>query len=109
MTHTMKKGDLFPPLVVTLAHEGEEPLDLSTATVRFVMKARRGPVKVDRALVPAAISGADVTVDWVAGDTDTAGIYRAEVEVTFTGGMSATFPNGEYLLVEIVDDLGGAA
>jgi hypothetical protein len=107
MTHTMKRGDRLPPLVATLGHAGAEPLDLSTATVRFVMKQRRGPVVIERTLPPAAITDQTATVDWQPGDTDMAGVYRAEFEVTWSNGLTATFPNADHLLVEIVHDLGG--
>ena len=42
---------------------------------------------------------------WAAGDTDTAGTHLAEFQVTFPGGLPATYPNRGYLLVEITADL----
>lgn len=109
MTHTIKRGDRYPPLVMTLGHEGEEPLDLTGATLRFVMRRQRGPKVIDRELSPSALDDLTVTVEWLDGETDTAGVFRAEVEATFPNGVPATWPNTGHLLVHIVEDLGGAA
>jgi hypothetical protein len=40
------------------------------------------------------------------GDTDTAGTYWAEFEVTFGDGRVETYPNRGYLTVNIEPDLG---
>ena len=41
-----------------------------------------------------------------ATDTDTAGLYMAEWEVTFAGGIPMTFPGNGHLYVNVEPDLG---
>jgi hypothetical protein len=43
---------------------------------------------------------------WAPGDTDVPGLYRAEFKVTFGDGKVEKFPNGDYLDLEILADLG---
>jgi hypothetical protein len=52
-------------------------------------------IKINRgtATISNAANG-EVTYQWQAGDTDTSGIYDAEVEVTWSDGDPETFPSG---------------
>ena len=43
-----------------------------------------------------------LTYDWAVGDTDIAGAYWAEFEVTLASGRIETFPNDEMAAVEIL-------
>ena len=47
-----------------------------------------------------------VSYSWGATDTDTAGLYMAEWEVTFAGGIPMTFPRNGHLDVNVEPDLG---
>lgn len=47
-----------------------------------------------------------VRYQWDVLDVEVSGVHRAEFEVTFGDGTIETFPNGEYLEIEIVSDLG---
>jgi hypothetical protein len=62
-----------------------------------------------------SVSGACTVMDagqgqvrypWVTGNTTTAGVFQAEFQITWNGGKIETVPNGSYLAVEIVADLG---
>jgi len=55
--------------------------------------------------VGSAVRGR-VKYSWSATDTDTAGTYESEVQVTFANGKIRTFPSDGYFLVEITDDVG---
>ncbi len=105
--YRMKQNDLAPALDIQLL-DGGEALDLSQAIgAKFIMRDRTG-VKVS-----AAMSIRDQTqykgvvrYQWVLGDTDTAGVFDAEVEITWPPNNPQTFPGYQYMKVEISKDLG---
>ena len=43
---------------------------------------------------------------WQTGDTDTAGTFQGEFEVTYTSGEIETFPNDGYIGIEVLADIG---
>lgn len=76
-------------------------MDLTGGRVTFVMDTLgRQPALVIEASPPV------VEYAWQPGDTDRAGLHRAEFEVTYPDGTIETWPSGGYLLVNIVEDLG---
>lgn len=106
MTHTIKRGDTRQVIKAVLANDGV-PVNLAGATVRFLMAAHRtGTLVINRAAHIEDAAGGEVWYIWQAGDTATAGLYQAEIEVTFPDGRVETYPNADYLMVNIVPDLG---
>lgn len=104
MTITIKRNDTRDAIKATLSNESG-PVDLTAATVRFLM-SKRGTVKVDR---QAELQDAPNGVVWMTfetGDTDETGLFQAEFEVTFTDGRIETFPSDGFILVNIINDLG---
>lgn len=105
-TFYLKRNDQLSVIRATLA-DANGAVDLSGATVRFHLQRRlTGTIKVDQ---PATVDIADagqVSYAWAEGDTDTAGIYDAEWEVTFGDGRPLTFPNRpqDGIVVEIAED-----
>lgn len=66
-----------------------------------------GAVKVNggsMAIVGNAVNGR-VKYNWLAANTDTAGTYEAEVQVTFSNGAIRTFPPDSYISILIKDDI----
>ncbi|MGE3795096.1 MAG: hypothetical protein AB7I38_14375 [Dehalococcoidia bacterium] len=111
MTDTvyLKAGDLAPTLELTLT-DGRTgtAVDLSTAeSVTLVMTDRTGTVVVDHGpmTVVDAATG-QIERDWESGETDTPGICRAEVEVTWPGDRIQTFPAKGHITISIDADLG---
>lgn len=111
-TQPMKQHDLLPQLQVTL--EKTDPVsgvtsavDLTTATsVLFLMRNAIVGLKVNAlATITAAATGA-VAYTWTGTDTDTAGLYDGEFQVTWGSGKIETFPNDSYLKIKIYADLG---
>ena len=99
----LKRNDTSPALQYTLS-----PLTkLSGASVVFNMTDSDGIVKVSRGAVTVsdAVNGV-VDYLWLPADTDTAGLYLGEFEVTFADGTVETFPNATDLGVLITRDLG---
>ena len=98
---TIKQGDTRPIIQATVT----TPVVLTNATVRFLMRLRAD--KSSKVAAAAVVTGA-LTMEyrWDAADTNTAGIYEAEFEVTFPSGLIETYPNGEYIRVTILEESG---
>lgn len=101
---TLKRNDTKDNIKATLSNESG-PVDLTGASVRFLM-SRQGVVKVDKpALIQDAVNGL-VWVVFEQGDTSDSGNFNAEFEVTFSDGRIETFPNDGYIMIQIISDLG---
>lgn len=101
----MKRGDTAPSLRATLRNPDGTAVDLTGATVRFLMRDRTsGTVRVGSAAIVTAASGI-VQYDWQSADTATAGTYDAEFEATFPGGKIETFPNNGFFQVVLQGDI----
>ncbi len=103
-TFYLKRGDTSPSLIYAL-----DPATtvLTGATARFNMRESGGAVKVNRqaAVIVTATGTPTVRYDWQAGNVDTAGFYEAEFEVTYPGGAVETFPNSDFIRVNISGDI----
>lgn len=107
MSFVIKQNDRREPIDRTLRGSDGAVVNLSGASVKFLMRPQGGgALKVNAAatIVDAALG--KVRYSWAAGDTDTVGAFDAEFEVTFADGTVQTFPNGRYLSVVVVEDLG---
>ena len=99
----IKRGDTSPSLQYTLS----PTTDLTGATVVFNMStANRSSVKVSRqtAVVVDAANGI-VRYDWQSADTDTAGDFLGEFEVTYADTKVETFPNSDDIDISIGKDI----
>lgn len=89
---TWTVGDLEPPLAGTCLN-GDQPVDLSTATVVEVHVKRPDGTVISRPVTSTVAPG-----DWIfflqEGDLNMPGAYRLEVQVTWPGGRPQTFTNG---------------
>jgi hypothetical protein len=104
MTITIKQNDTRDAIKATLSNE-LGPVNLTDATVRFLM-SKRGVKKIDRQVqIQDAISGI-VWMTFETGDTNETGLFQAEFEATFLDGRIETFPNDSFILIEIIKDLG---
>lgn len=103
---TMKANDRLPSIAATLGFEGGAAVDLTGASVQFILRPKAGttPKVKAPAVIVAAATGA-VRYDWAAVDTNTPGEYLAEWEVTFANGKPQTFPTASYHEVAILADL----
>lgn len=109
MAILMKAGDTAPAVQATLYDAGNVPVNLTGATVRFIMATKTAPrtVAVDAEAALVAPMAGEVVYEWAAGDTDEPGAYDVEFEVTYADGTVQTFPTEGYLDCTIEDDLGG--
>lgn len=108
----VKRGDTKPDVRLHLFSEDPDTdvttdIDLTTATRVRVLISRGDGVHpiVDRDLAARPDDGR-LTFEWAAGDTDEAGKFRGEVEVTWGDGTVQTVPGGGYFEVVIWADLG---
>ena len=106
MAFFIKQNDTSPALQVILKDGTDTVVNLTATSVRFHMRPiGSSAVKID---APATISNAQggiVYYQWTTGDTDTIGSFECEFEVTYTGGEIETFPNNQFIDVEITDDI----
>lgn len=102
----IKQGDTSPAFRAILKDADGTAVDITgNLGVTFHMRNQAGTVVVDAAATVNDASAGDVKYSWSAGDTDTAGVYDAEFEVTYANGDVETFPNYGYEKVRITDDL----
>ena len=101
------QGDTLPALTAVVQDDAGTPMDLGDVTaVQFHLLTRgTRELLVDDAGEVVDAQGGVVGYDWSAGDTDRAGLHRAEFQLTFTGGLILTVPNAGEQLVEITPQL----
>lgn len=106
MAFSIKQNDTAPSIKATLKDGSGTAIDLTDATIRFHMKAvGETSVKVDALCSIVDASAGIVQYNWTANDTDTAGTYYAEFEVTYDDGAIETFPNNSNLSISIRSEL----
>jgi len=103
----MKQNDRLPVLEITIKKTDGTPLDLTGATAKFFMvDAKTNVTKVSAAATVKNATGGVVEYAWAAGDTDTAGDFKAEVEITYADGKKITAPSEGYIEIKIHPELG---
>lgn len=102
----IKQGDTLESIFFTLKDATGTPVNLTNSSLKFHMKKQGSNTpKVDAAAAIVNAALGEGRYDWVAGDTDTDGVYLAEVEVTFISGDIETFPNTKNLVIQIYPSL----
>ena len=108
MDFEIKENDTSPALEGIVRDGFGSPIDLTGATIVLNTRLRPGgAVKVNggsMGTVGSAVNGR-VKYSWQASDTDTAGIYEAEIQITFSGGLIRTVPRKGYFIVDVSDDI----
>lgn len=88
---TFVQSDSAPSLSGTLTDPDGNPINLTSASVKFQMRLaddRRYTVNSDAVVVSAAAG--TVRYDWAAGDLATPGDYVCQWQITFAGGAIQT-------------------
>jgi hypothetical protein len=102
-----KQNDFGTTVSRVLTDADGNPVDLSSATVKFRMQPiTGGAVKVDADATVLAGTGGTVTYTWGTANLDTPGVFLAEWQATYVGGTILTFPNGGYDRVLVTPDIG---
>lgn len=104
---TIKAGDSQPVLTDTLTYSDGTAVDLTGATLAFVMRAQTAasPLTLTGlAEITGASSGA-VSYTFTAADSGGAGNYMANWAVTFPDGSLMTFPTIGYLSIRVEENI----
>lgn len=102
----MKRNDTSPAITETLQDEDGNVIDITDSSVKFIMQdPNEDTVKISSSAEITDAEGGQVKYDWEEDDTDTAGYYLAEWEVTYSDDSVETFPNSEYISIKIYKDL----
>jgi hypothetical protein len=105
MAFYIKQNDTSPSVLATLKDANNTPVNLTASNVRIHMTDITGVVKIDSAVEVINAQSGIIRYDWEAADTDTAGTYYVEFEVTYTDGAIETFPNTGKEVVIILPEL----
>ena len=105
MAFTIKQNDTSPALQATLQDYAGTAISLVGATVRFHMKGLDGSLAIDSPMTITNAAGGVIRYNWQATDTDTAGTYNAEFEVTYSDLSVETFPNTGNIAIVITPEL----
>lgn len=109
--HYWKQHDTAPSCVFSFTdlNGNVPPGDLTGATVKFIMKASgAGSPKINAAATVVDAPSWTFGYSPISADTDTAGDYQGEFEVTYSSGKKQTFPDPGYLDILITADLDNA-
>lgn len=102
----IKQNDTRPAIQATLTAAASDVI----TSVQFRMSDKNGALKVNHSggivTQPSSTSGGVVKYQWLTGDTDTAGDFRGEFEITFSDSRIETYPNRGYIAIHIEEALG---
>jgi lysophospholipase L1-like esterase len=100
VTIQLKRNDTKYNILYTLQHSTKDPVDLTGASVRFVMGKGNKLITNAPATILNASTG-EVVYEVTEQDTLLPGAWQAEFEVTFADGKVKTYPNSGYIQVTI--------
>ena len=109
-TYTLKRGDTAPVIQDTLLDANGNAVNLTGSTIRFHMANWERTTVIVNGVVTGwggAALGSSGQVEYapMSADVATAGVFKAEWEVTFSGGKIETWPDEGHAVVNIEVDL----
>ena len=102
----MKQNDTAPAIRATLSDSDGIAVDLTDATVRFLMKTQSNILTANGAATILDSANGVVQYAWEVGDTMNEGTHLAEFEVTYSSGKVESFPNRGYIKVKVTKEVG---
>lgn len=99
-----KQNDTKPIEAVLKDRNGR--VDLTGASVKFLMQDLSGNQIVDAAATVTDASSGEVEYEFDPTETDEDGEFEGEFEVTTSGGIVKTFPHDGYIDIVILEDRG---
>jgi hypothetical protein len=105
---TLKAGDTSPEFVGKCLDQTKTPVPTLGATVRFRMRPQVRNLRsvIDTPAVWSNPATAEATHLWAPDETAVPGLYDAEFHVVWADGKSESFPNDEYVIIEILPAAG---
>jgi len=105
-TFNIKRNDTSPAILFALTPTS---VNLNAAAVRFRMRPVGATAFTldEEAVIVTTVTTPTVRYDWDATDTATPGFYEAEFVVTYSDNTVETFPNSEFITINIVGDEDG--
>ena len=101
----IKRNDTSPSIAGTVKDADGNAVDITGSSVRFHMLDKDDVVVVDAAATIVSAANGQVRYDWQAADTDVAGAFKGEFEVTYSTGYIESFPNTSHIPIRIFKDL----
>jgi hypothetical protein len=102
--HTIKQGDLFPPIDEIVKDENNVVVDVTGATIKFSMRKARDPTSIKIALIAGSVINGPlgkIRYQPAGSDTDTPGTYEGEFQVTPAAGNAMRVPTDGYITVVV--------
>jgi hypothetical protein len=104
MLTIVKKNDSYDAITYQLENEDNSTVDLTGASVNFVMGKKNKLITNAKATVTSATSGI-VSYQLTPLDTLVSGTFLAEFVVTFANGTTKTYPSNGYITVDVEQNL----
>jgi hypothetical protein len=104
MLTIVKKNDSHDVITYQLENDDNSTVDLTGASVNFVMGKKNKLITNAPAVITSATSGI-VSYQLAPSDTLIAGTFLAEFVVTFPNGTQKTFPSNGYITVDVEQNL----
>jgi parallel beta-helix repeat protein len=104
MLTIVKKNDSYDAITYQLENEDNSTVDLTGASVNFVMGKKNKLITNAKATVTSATSGI-VSYQLTQLDTLVSGTFLAEFVVTFANGTTKTYPSNGYITVDVEQNL----
>ncbi len=104
----IKRHDRRPYFRFQLLADGAPVPGLDgSESIQFLMRLKGSAApKVNAAATWLDVSQAIGEYRWAPGDTEDAGEFEAEVELTWANGEKETWPNNQYYPVKVYEDVG---
>jgi len=101
----MKENDTAPPIEAQFEDDNGDPVDISSNNSVTFKLHDDNELIIDAAAVVTDGPNGKVEYNWQDGDLDEEGEYKAEFELEYSDGTVETFPNTDYILVKVIEDL----
>ena len=104
-TFYIKRNDTAPAIEEYLRNADGTVVPLTGASVQFHMRDGTGTVKVNSPATIVDIPTGHVKYSWISTDTNAAGTFYLEWQVTLASGLIVTTPNYIDYPVQIAADI----
>lgn len=103
----LKQNDRLPYFRAILLNDDGSAVNLTGSLVRFfLLDVATGYLKVSSNMINEDAANGIVRYEWLASNTDIPGTFRGECEITFPDTRRLTVPDGGYVQIKILEDLG---